>query len=287
MKILFVSRNDSNIIAAKPIVLNQGKSLENNGVNVDYYTFTEKGLFGYIKNSWRLRRYLRRKEYDVIHAHYSLSAFATSLAGAKRVVVSLMGSDSKSSFIHRWIIALFAFCFSWESIIVKSEDMRKSLGIKRSIVIPNGVDLSYFKPIDKRACQKSLDWDLEKKHILFAGNPTLRVKNFTLAESAIGLVSDNFDLHVLNFVPHSEMLLWYNAADIVILTSLWEGSPNVIKEAMACNKPIVATDVGDIAYLFGDLPGHYLCRFDAEDIANKITQALNYSSPTNGRSRII
>ena len=81
-----------------------------------------------------------------------------------------------------------------------------------------------------------------------------------------------------------------NASDIVVLTSLREGSPNVIKEAMACNCPVVATDVGDIAWLFGNEPGHFLSGFDPQDVATKLNMALEFSEEygrTSGRNRII
>jgi glycosyltransferase involved in cell wall biosynthesis len=81
-----------------------------------------------------------------------------------------------------------------------------------------------------------------------------------------------------------------NAADVVILTSLWEGSPNVIKEAMACNRPIVSTDVGDVRWIFGDTPGCYVTSNDAVDVAEKIQSALDFSKDqhvTKGRDRLL
>ena len=78
-------------------------------------------------------------------------------------------------------------------------------------------------------------------------------------------------------MPHKEIPVWYNAADVIILSSLWEGSPNVIKEAMACNRPIVTTDVGDIRWLLGNINGHYIASFTPEDFSKKIKQSINFS----------
>jgi teichuronic acid biosynthesis glycosyltransferase TuaC len=84
-----------------------------------------------------------------------------------------------------------------------------------------------------------------------------------------------------------EVNLLLNACNVALLTSFSEGSPQFIKEVMACNRPVVATNVGDIEWLFGDEPGHYLCGFDALDVAKKIKLALNFAKPsTNGRARI-
>jgi glycosyltransferase involved in cell wall biosynthesis len=85
------------------------------------------------------------------------------------------------------------------------------------------------------------------------------------------------------------MPIWYNASDVVILTSLWEGSPNVIKEAMACNRPIVATNVGDIDFLLGDTPNCYVTDFTIAKTAIQIDAALKThtnSSFTPIRERI-
>ena len=82
------------------------------------------------------------------------------------------------------------------------------------------------------------------------------------------------------------MPVYLNAADVLLLTSKWEGSPNILKEAMACNCPIVSTDVGDVKWLLGDLEGHYLSSFDAVDFSKKIKQAFIFGKRTCGRKRI-
>ena len=56
---------------------------------------------------------------------------------------------------------------------------------------------------------------------------------------------------------------------------------------MACNCPIIATDVADIKHLLGDLEGHYLCSFDPKDVADKVEKALSFNGRTKGRERII
>ena len=97
----------------------------------------------------------------MVHSHYSLSAFAASIACSSPLVVSLMGSDVKSDYIFRLFIYLFNL-ISWKRIIVKSPDMKSSLNISSAIVVPNGVDLSLFKPLNKNLCKKKLNWSLKK-----------------------------------------------------------------------------------------------------------------------------
>lgn len=284
MKVLFVSSGNSNK-GISPITYNQGESLKEQGVFIDYFTLKGKGIKGYLSNIKPLRKKLKGDNYDLVHAHYSLSAFVASLTGAKPLIVSLMGSDVKAMPFFKIWIKLFAK-FLWSTTIVKSQDMKESLGLKNSIVVPNGVNYNCFKPLDKRDCQKLLGWENNKKHILFAANPERAEKNFKLAKEAIAIINNsNIEVHFLKDIDNKDVPLYHNAADVVLLTSLWEGSPNVIKEAMACNRPIVATNVGDITKVISGTKGCYVVSFDKKEIASRILKALEYKE-TIGRDSI-
>lgn len=289
MKIFFICSGNSKS-GISPIIINQGESLKKAGVEVEYFSVFGKGFKGYMNNIKPLRYYLKQNHYDIIHAHYSFSAILASLAGAKPLIVSLMGSDVKSSKRMKFVIGLF-HRFFWDKIIVKSEDMKIGLWNKEVYVIPNGVDLQIFQPLNQLTCKIILGWDTNKKQILFAANPNRFEKNFSLASKAFDLLADDdIELHYLDNVPNSQMPVYFNAANVVILTSLWEGSPNVIKEAMACNIPIVSTDVGNVKWLFGKEDGHFLTTFDPVKTAENLAEALAFSekySRTNGRKRLI
>ncbi len=287
LKILFICSGTNGISTT---VSAQAASLAKLGVHVDFFPIQRKGVVGYLKHILPLRKVLWRKDYDVIHAHYSLSAYVASMAGAEPLVVSLMGSDTKMGFIGNSIIHSFRRLFQWQ-LILKAEEMNRHLNLVDPILIPNGVDLSIFKPANKIHSLNKLNWSADKKHLLFAANPARQEKNYAMAQKAVEkLNSEAIELHYLNKVPHSEMPIWYNAADIVLLTSLWEGSPNAIKEAMACNRPIVSTDVGDVHWLFGGLPGHFISDSCIDNFSSKVSKAIEYScqyGSTNGRQRII
>lgn len=284
LKVLFVSSGNS-INGISPIIQNQGDSIKSKNIELDYYTIKGKGVTGYLKAVFPLRRFLKSNNYDLVHAHYSLSAFVASLAGAKPLVVSLMGSDVKSNKFFKLIIKLFN-TFFWSQVIVKSKEMDSNLGIRKVKVIPNGVDFNNFKPLNQVGCKKALGWNLTKKQILFASNPDRKVKNYPLAQKAFTLLHDNeCELKVLDNVPNHMIPQYLNAANVVLLTSLWEGSPNVIKEAMACNRPIVSTNVGDVAYLLNDVKASFLTELSMEDVKLKITLALD-STKSNGRTKI-
>jgi glycosyltransferase involved in cell wall biosynthesis len=283
MKILFVASGNHG--ALSPVVQNQGDALVSEDVSVDYFLIKGKGIKGYLKNVKPLRKYLREHKYDAIHAHYSLSAFVATLAGAKPLVVSLMGSDVKAAGWYKFIIRLFAAFRGWKSIIVKSNDMYRSLGIKRAIIIPNGVNMERFQPMSKSECQKRLGWDASKIHILFPANASRPEKDFALAEAAVTLIP-NAVLHAFENTPNAETPYWYNAADVVLMTSMWEGSPNAIKEAMACSRPIVATNVGDIAERTSGVEGCFVAQSrEPQELASLLVKALAFSE-TEGRERI-
>lgn len=284
MKVLFVSSGNS-ITGISPITFNQGESLRKIGINVQHYTLKGKGIIGYLKNVLPLRKFLKKNKFDIIHAHFSLSAFIASLSGAKPLVVSLMGWNVKVG-VTKQLVRIFNNLF-WEACIVKSEDMKKGLGIKTIFVVPNGVDFERLKPIPKEIALKELGWNSEKKHILFAANPNRPIKNFQLAKEAVSLVPiNNIQLHVLRDVPNEHMVYLYNASEVTLLTSIDEGSPNVIKEAMACNCPIVTTNVGDVKEVINNTEGCYICNYDAKEIAEKLKLVLSNNYKTQGRENI-
>lgn len=291
MKILFIASGNHG--APSPVVQNQGDALVSEGVIVDYFMIKGKGIKGYLRNVKPLRQYLKERKYDAIHAHYSLSAFIASLAGIKSLVVSLMGSDVKAAGWYKFIIRLFAWLFHWKAIIVKSADMYRSLGIKRAIVIPNGVNMDRFQPMDKTECQLRLGWQTANtiSHILFPAASSRPEKDYPLAEAATKLAIINHQseivLHPFDNTPNTETPYWYNAADVVLMTSKWEGSPNVIKEAMACSRPIVAVNVGDIAERTSGVEGCYVAQSrEPQELASLIEKALAFTK-TNGREKII
>lgn len=285
MKVLFVSSGNS-INGISPIIKNQGESLSHQGIQLNYFTINGKGLFGYLKNVSILRQAILRNNYDIIHAHYSMSAFVASLANARPLVVSLMGSDVKAKPYYKYLIRLFNK-LSWSKLIVKSEEMKSLLGIDNVGVISNGVDFDKFKPINKSLAINKLGWNMNNKHILFAANPNRFVKNFQLAKSAFDLLDNTeIEMHFLEDVSNELMPYYHNAADVVLLTSFWEGSPNVIKEAMACCRPIVATDVGDVKKLIGGTAGCFVSDFQKERISSDLRIALEFNSMTLGRQNI-
>ena len=139
--------------------------------------------------------------------------------------------------------------------------------------------------MNKNECRKKLNLPLDKKIVLFLANPHDPRKNFKLLKDAALKLND---VEIINPYPikNEDFPYYLNACDVFVLTSYNEGSPNVIKEAMACNCPIVATDVGDVKEVISGVEGCYLTDFNPSDLAEKISRVLSYGNRTQGREHI-
>ena len=285
MNVLFICRGKANG-KISPITERQLNSLKGL-VNITVFPISGKGWTAYIKNVFSLRKFLLSHPVDIIHAHYSYSGIVASLASRKSAVCSLMGSDIEDSRINRLLIRIFAKFF-WKETVVKSKRLKEKLGMSRTIVIPNGISLEFFKPASKIIAREKIGFDPNKKIALFLADPSRQEKNYTLAQKAIDILPDNdsIELKAIYNIDLSMVPDYISASDMVILTSKFEGSPNVIKEAMACNCPIVSTDVGDVREVIGNTEGCFITSFEPEGVAEKIQLAIEFNKKTNGRDNI-
>jgi teichuronic acid biosynthesis glycosyltransferase TuaC len=176
---------------------------------------------------------------------------------------------------------------------VKSRNLEEALpaSVDRSKVrvIPNGIDLERFKPFDRVECRKKLGWNLNKFHVLFPANNGDPVKRPHFAQAAIEAANRsglNAELHQLHGVPHDEVPTWLNASDVVLLTSLHEGSPNIIKEALACDVPIVSVDVGDVRERLNGTEGCHIALPDPKDIGEKLHLVKSWGKQVVGREAV-
>ncbi|MBK0401917.1 glycosyltransferase family 4 protein [Adhaeribacter sp. BT258] len=301
MKVLFVCSGNIKGFEVIPFIKEQGESLKKVGIDVDYFPIVGKGLHGYFKASLELRKHLKVNQYDLIHAHFTHSGWSAVLAsGRTPVVLSLMGSDaygeyigvnkvqlkSRANTLLTYLIQPFT-----KAIISKSQNIEDYVYLKhKSYIIPNGINKEKFKPATTDF-RSELGLDPEKKQILFLGSRTNVRKNFALVKDALEHLNRT-DVELINPYPVSHEMIpkYLNAAHVLVVPSLMEGSPNVLKEAMACNCPIVSTDMGDAGWVFGNTEGCYLSSFKPQDFAEKIKQALEFSERkgrTEGEKRIL
>jgi teichuronic acid biosynthesis glycosyltransferase TuaC len=304
MKVLFISSGNA-IDGISPIVKRQGESIRAKGIELQYFTINGKGIFGYLSNYYKLRLIIKEFQPDILHAHYSSSAYLALIArGVQPLVTSLMGDDILGSRSHKGNITILSKLvilfnaivskFLFDFTIVKSNQMAENLFSCKNAVVPNGVNLEdAFYPIDKSIAIKKLGLNSSNINILFLSNPSRLEKNFKLAQDSVEILRARgygVNLHQIYNESTEKLNQYYNASDILLLTSFHEGSPNVVKEAMACNLPIVSTNVGDVEWLFGNLEGCYLTTYESNNIADNLVKAISYSilkGRTQGRDRLI
>jgi glycosyltransferase involved in cell wall biosynthesis len=245
----------------------------------------------------RIRRLARSRQFDLVHCHYGLSGFAAAFQPLP-LVVSFCGDDlygtpngrggitSKSRVAKR--LSHFAACRA-DAIICKSEDMRHRLpraaDIARALVIPNGVDTTRFSPGDRLEARKQLGVGPAEQLILFPHTPTERRKRLDVAEAAVARLRQRGAsprLLIVQGVPPERMPLYYRAADCLLLTSDWEGSPNVVKEALCCDLPVVSVDVGDVRQWLDEVPGNRVVARDPGAIAAALRDLIHIGSRVDG-----
>ncbi len=280
-------------------VKEQVDSLQEAGVDVDVLAFDGKGgTKSYLAAARTLRRTLRKKPYDLLHAHYGLTGVVARMQTRRPVVVTFHGSDllggvgsrgqytplgAVTTVISKLVALSVAQC------IVVADILKSKLWLRSAVTIPMGVDLSLFRPKSPREAREQLGLSHDKRRVLFVAHPNNHTKRFDIAQSAVRLLQEaklNVELLPLYNVPHHQVPLYMNACDVLVLTSMHEASPCVIKEAMACNLPIVSVNVGDVAERIDGLEGCYLCDRTSQDVAAKLHLVLADGRRTNARDRI-
>jgi len=282
MKILIVCSTNSGSIA--PFILEQGEALIGVGVKVDYFTINGKGMAGYLKNYKPLLAKINEFNPDIIHAHYGLSGLLANLQRRVPVVTTYHGSDINNARIYPF--SRLCMLLSAHNIFVSSKNQVKSALTRNQSLIPCGVDVNLFSPVNKEHARKMLGLESDSDYILFAGAFQNKVKNAALAHAAVASIPTVRLLELTGY-SREQVAMLMNAVDMVLMTSITEGSPQVIKEAMACNCPVVSVPVGDVPEMLNGVDGCFIVPFDTGRIAEKIRLVLDTGKRTDGRNRII
>jgi teichuronic acid biosynthesis glycosyltransferase TuaC len=249
-----------------PFLVQQVKSLRELGIQIDVFTFRgNKNPLNYIKARTLLRQNHRFSQYDLIHLQFGQSG-AVALPTELPVVVTFWGSDlhgivgkdgrySWRSVPLRWLSRSVAKRAN--EIILVSKHLSLFLHPELAYhVIPHGIDFGLFYPRSQKDTRRQLGLNLDKKFVLFAADPNRAEKRYFLARKAVDLLKDKYDVALL-------------------LTSTHEGSPTVVKEALACNLPVVSVDVGDVRERIAKIEGCILSEDDSpETIANGLAEVL-------------
>lgn len=277
----------------------QMESLRPLGVDYDVlFVNGRKSAWNYARGVFELRRRLAALRYDVVHAHFGLSGWVARFQSRVPLVVSFMGDDVLGRFgrhgrvtpVGRFFrVSSFILARTASAVIVKSERMKARLRLGSARVIPNGVDLGIFNSMDQAEARRTLGLDPQAKLVLFPFERSRASKRFELVEDAVLRARREIPsvetLQVAD-APRDRMPLYLNAADVLVLASYSEGSPNTVKEAMAVNLPVVSVDVGDVAEVIGQTEGCYLVASRAEEIADCLVKVCRRGTRTQGRQRM-
>ena len=281
MRILIVARCKNGRYA--PFITEQVDAIEKQGVECQYFGVDGNGIAGYLRQLPKLRKTIRKFRPDIIHAHYGLCGLLANYQRRIPVVTTYHGSDINDPRVLR----LSKKCIrrSRFNLFVSQKNVDIARPKKDFALIPCGIDLEDYPIMDKADARRQMGLNPTGKYVLFAGAFDNPVKNAPLAKAAMALVPEAELLELKGFSrPQVSTLM--QAVDAFLMTSFTEGSPQVIKEAMACGCPIVSVNVGDVQERTKGIEGCYITGRDPEDLACSIQDALNYVGRTDGRQAI-
>jgi teichuronic acid biosynthesis glycosyltransferase TuaC len=276
-------------------VKRQAEFVRKAGVTVDVFHFRgAKRAWNYARAWAQVRPRLDPARYDLVHAQFGQSGI---LALPKRLplvitlrgsdILGIVGADGRYTLTGRLSQAVARFALRRaDAVVVVSEHMKAYFKTPAPItVLPSGLDFDLFRTIPRDEARASLGWALDRKMVLFAGNPDNPRKRYALAKAAVDLVSRTLpaQLVVAWGVPHDQIPLYMNACDAFVFTSMQEGSPNVVKEALACDLPVVSVHIGDTGERLRGIAG---CELVEDERPEAIASALERVLRRGGREAI-
>lgn len=278
-------------------VARQVASLRNAGLEVDVLEVRGISKLKYLHALRQFHKLLPRT--DLVHAHFGYCGWLARTQLRKPVVLSFMGDDllgtpdahGRIKPLSQAVVQINRRTARYvDAVIVKSNEMARVVAPTHAYVVPNGVDLSLFRPMPMSTARSELEWPMAGYRVLFPGDPANPRKGFRLAQEATALaaaaIGAEIELVPLCNVQPGQVSLYMNACNAMLMTSFVEGSPNVVKEALACNLPIAAVPVGDVGELLNGVQNSAVCPYRAETLASALSTMLHDQLRSNGREML-
>ena len=230
-----------------------------------------------------LLKFIKRYDIELIHAHYGLSGLLAAIQRKIPVVITFHGSDINQKSTRHF--SKLASKLSKYNIVVEKSFIGKIKLRKNYSILPCGVDLSVFKTVSKHEARSALNINESEKIILFSSSFNNPVKNYPLAKEAADKIPGAKLVELAGY-SREQVNLLMNAADILLMTSFNEGSPQVVKEALACNLPVVSTPVGDVPELLKGVNACRIVSYNSSEIASAIQQIISPPTRSDGNIKI-
>ena len=275
MRILIVA--SGNTKAVSPFIIEQVESLKKIDIHIEYFLIKGKGWTGYLKSLSKLKKKIKNKKFNLIHAHYGLSGLLATLQRRIPVIITFHGSDININKNYKW--SFIASRLSSKNIFVHKDQPKKlKVMLNEKDIIPCGINLKIFQPKDKVALRKKLNWDQNKVYILFSSSFDKPVKNVNLAYKSTQNIKNSELIELKNYTK-IELSNLMNAADLLLVTSFSETGPLIVKEAIACNCPVVSTDVGDVKEIIVKRKNSFVTSYNPKEIEAVIKKVIKLKKP--------
>jgi glycosyltransferase involved in cell wall biosynthesis len=248
-------------------------------LQVELFSFASAGAGSYLTAARELRRRYRGTTFDVVHAHFGLTAWPALAVPRAPHAVTLHGTDI--SHPRSRAITLAALPLLDLVAPVSAELLSK---VPRRLVrhhlevLPCGVDTERFRPISRAEARRALDLTPDGRYLLFPADPGRPEKRYDRAREVAG----ELPLLALGDVDPDQVPLWVNAADAVLVPSEREGFGLAVLEALACDVPVLATPVGVAPAALEGIEGTYCEPFEAGVWRTALENILSKSDPRIG-----
>jgi teichuronic acid biosynthesis glycosyltransferase TuaC len=245
-----------------------------------------------------LRSLVKTFQPDVVVANYGTftGLFVAVFARGPKVIV-FRGTDLNPSPEEPRILRIVQYLtshvasFLVDAFVCVSKELAGRLIAKRPCtVFPDPIDLELFRPLDRESCRSELGWDPNKPIAVFFGYGFRAGKGLGHArriQQGIANSGSNVEFKVLsNWVRREQMPVYLNAADCLLFLSDFEGSPNLVREACACNLPIVTVPVGDVREVLAEVrPAEVVEREDSL-LIEALARVTLMRTRSNGRMHV-
>jgi glycosyltransferase involved in cell wall biosynthesis len=245
-------------------------------LELELFTFGSLGAAGYLAAGRDARRRYRGARFDVVHAHFGLNILPSLAVRADVHGVTLHGTDLVHPRSRAITSAGLPFMKLVGPVSASLEGLLPRRGVRGKVeVLPCGVDLHRFRRIERREARKTLGLDESGPYLLFPADPARPEKRYDRAHEVAGEVP----LLVLDGVDPSQVPLWVNAANAVLVPSERESFGLAVLEALACDVPVLATPVGVAPEVLSGVEGVYCQEFDAAVWRELVTAVTSQDDP--------